>query len=361
MASYTNKFVYDGWNLIAILDSQSTILVSFTWGTDLSGSMQRAGGVGGLISMKIYSGANAGTYFACYDGNGNVEAMANAATGATAGTWEYDPFGCIIRATGPLAFANPFLFSTKYYDWETGFYYYGYRYYNPSTGRWLSGDPINEEGFKCYHNPSRRRPLSRDTIQEKGGPNLYGFVGNAAVNAVDFFGLFYVDKSTKTIKLNRCEIVRLYGHGSHSNPWKWTYFEKNKDWLAGAAVTCWPNENMSGLDDSMKLWTTWGGEPLEEDWEKIMWGLSATGDDFYNPGGSGPTAGGSGKMANGVKASRCSRQSRNGQAPKLMDTKGCPCHGIGIHFVELNKHGEVVDPPESFDGIPPQTDTTYVP
>ena len=36
-ASYTNKFVYDGWNLVAILDSQSSILVSFTWGTDLSG------------------------------------------------------------------------------------------------------------------------------------------------------------------------------------------------------------------------------------------------------------------------------------------------------------------------------------
>ena len=41
-----------------------------------------------------------------------------------------------------MAKVNPFMFSTKFYDWETGLYYYGYRYYNPSTGRWLSRDPL---------------------------------------------------------------------------------------------------------------------------------------------------------------------------------------------------------------------------
>jgi hypothetical protein len=76
--------------------------------------MQGAGGVGGLISMTVYSARNAGTYFYCYDGNGNVVAMVNAATGAIAGNWEYGPFGELIRATGPLAFQNPFLFSTKF-------------------------------------------------------------------------------------------------------------------------------------------------------------------------------------------------------------------------------------------------------
>jgi integrase/recombinase XerD len=45
--------------------------------------------------------------------------------------------------------------------------YYGYRYYNPVTGRWPSRDPIGEEG----------------------GINLYGFVGNDGVNQTDFVGL----------------------------------------------------------------------------------------------------------------------------------------------------------------------------
>jgi RHS repeat-associated protein len=94
-------------------------------------------------------------------------ALVNAATGAIAAQYEYGPFGELIRATGPMAFINPFLFSTKYYDWETGLYYYGYRYYNPSTGRWPSRDPE----------------------QEQGGENLYVIVSNDPVGDVDFLGL----------------------------------------------------------------------------------------------------------------------------------------------------------------------------
>jgi hypothetical protein len=45
--------------------------------------------------------------------------------------------------------------------------YYGYRFYDPNTGRWPSRDPIEEEG----------------------GINLYGFVGNDGVNELDIFGL----------------------------------------------------------------------------------------------------------------------------------------------------------------------------
>ena len=47
-------------------------------------------------------------------------------------------------------------FSTKYYDAETDLYYYGYRYYSPSLGRWISRDPIEEEGgvnlYNCNYN-----------------------------------------------------------------------------------------------------------------------------------------------------------------------------------------------------------------
>ena len=46
-------------------------------------------------------------------------------------------------------------------------YYYGYRYYDPVTGRWPSRDPI----------------------EEKGGVNLYGFVNNDGINSIDLFGL----------------------------------------------------------------------------------------------------------------------------------------------------------------------------
>ena len=88
-------------------------------------------------------------------------------SGAVSAHYRYGPFGEVIRATGPMAKANPFRFSTKYQDDETDLLYYGYRYYNASTGRWTSRDPA----------------------QEDGGENLYGFVSDDPVNGRDPFGL----------------------------------------------------------------------------------------------------------------------------------------------------------------------------
>jgi len=182
VAQSTNKFVYDGWNLLAILDGQGAVVQSFTWGLDLSGTEQGAGGVGGLISMTIHQGTNAGTYFYSYDGNGNVVALVSAADGSVVARYEYGPFGEVLRATGPMARANSFLFSTKFYDWETGFYYYGYRYYDPATGRWPNRDPIGELGF----NVQKRNAIYFAVVEEK---NLYGFVANDAPNKWDWLGL----------------------------------------------------------------------------------------------------------------------------------------------------------------------------
>jgi len=150
---YTNLYLYDGWNLVAILDQSSSLVASFMWGTDLSGSMQGAGGVGGLLAENIVTN---GVHFVAYDGNGNVAALVSATNGAVTANYEYGPFGELIRATGPMAKANPFGWSDKITDPETGLSYYGHRYYNPSTGRWLSRDPL----------------------QEQGAVNLYGYVDN---------------------------------------------------------------------------------------------------------------------------------------------------------------------------------------
>lgn len=81
--------------------------------------------------------------------------------------YEYGPFGEVIRASGPMAKLNPFTFQTEVYDWETDKLYVKNRYYDPSTGRFLSRDPIGE----------------------KGGANLYAFVDNNPVVYLDPFGL----------------------------------------------------------------------------------------------------------------------------------------------------------------------------
>ena len=94
----------------------------YLWGADLSGSAQGAGGVGGLLEI-VYCG-NLMTNFVAFDGNGNLAALVNAADGTLLAQYEYGPFGEVIHATGPLAKANPFRFSTKYQDDETDLLYY---------------------------------------------------------------------------------------------------------------------------------------------------------------------------------------------------------------------------------------------
>ena len=164
VAQVTNRFVYDGWNPIANLNPQLAVIQSFTWGLDLSGSVQGAGGVGGLLNISDTANGN---HMPCYDGNGNVAQLTKASDGTVSAQYEYGPFGEVIRATGPVAKANPFRFSTKYQDDETDLLYYGYRYYTANTGRWITRDPHDESG----------------------GLNLYAAVLNSPVEGVDPYGL----------------------------------------------------------------------------------------------------------------------------------------------------------------------------
>ena len=115
------------------------------WGLDLSGSPQAAGGVGGLLEV-VYKASQTTNCFVAFDGNGNVTALADTGSSNILARYEYGPFGEVIRATGPMAKANPFRFSTKYQDDEADLFYYGYRYYNASTAigdrlETISADP----------------------------------------------------------------------------------------------------------------------------------------------------------------------------------------------------------------------------
>ena len=65
-----------------------------------------------------------------------------------------------------MAKANKFRFSTKYHDDEAEMIYYGFRYYNATTGRWLSRDPSEEAGDPF---PGRQQ-RSRMTVSHLSSP-----------------------------------------------------------------------------------------------------------------------------------------------------------------------------------------------
>jgi len=167
------KFVSDpmlfGRHIVELNATNSTLVRSYAWGLDLSGTMAGAGGVGGLawVTLHTASGPASGTQFVCYDGNGNVVSLVSSTTGDVTARYEYGPFGEPIRISGPAASLNPFRFSTKRTENNTDLVLYEYRAYSQSLGRWLS----------------------RDLIVEKGGLNVYAFVRNNTVNLSDYLGM----------------------------------------------------------------------------------------------------------------------------------------------------------------------------
>jgi RHS repeat-associated protein len=167
------QYVYDGWRVIQERNSGGTPVVSYTRGSDLSGSMEGAGGIGGLLARSHgYSSGNWSTHSYYHaDGNGNITYLLNAGESMVA-SYKYDAYGNTLASSGSLAGANNYRFSSKeripvqdIYGSEL--YYYGYRFYQPSLQRWLTRDPI----------------------EELGGINLYGFVGNEPIKYVDLLGL----------------------------------------------------------------------------------------------------------------------------------------------------------------------------
>ena len=178
-------FLYDQWNMLAEIDTTSTaqLLRSYEWGMDVSGTMDGAGGVGGQLIQRHYPVSSnqhqaSGAHAPCFDGNGNITELINLANASVSARYEYGPFGETISVDGgAVAEANPFRFSTKYLDAETGIVNYELRPYRTSNGRWLLRDPMFEI--------TRKHP---EFLRE--GSNLYGFVGNDSVNCWDYLGLW---------------------------------------------------------------------------------------------------------------------------------------------------------------------------
>ncbi|MCP4352700.1 MAG: RHS repeat-associated core domain-containing protein, partial [Desulfobacterales bacterium] len=161
-------FVYDGWNMICEITSENSRPATekyYVWGIDLSQSLQGAGGIGGLIATLDNSASVVYYYF--YDANGNVGQLANAADGSIAAHYEYDPFGNIIKSEGEYKDSNPYRFSTKFFDSETGLIYFGFRHYSSEMGRWVNRDPIGENG----------------------GINYYTYIMNNPIDIIDYLGL----------------------------------------------------------------------------------------------------------------------------------------------------------------------------
>jgi RHS repeat-associated protein len=182
------RWAYAGWMPLAEWRDTGAGLAlwrTYVWGLDVDGRLQGAGGVGGLLAIHEHAGAAAPTasWLPGWDGNGNAIAWTNGQSGALAATVTTGAFGepaHVSNTGGVPADVLGWAFSTKPTDPDTGHAYYGYRWYNRTTGRWLSRDPI----------------------EERGGLNLYGMVGNDPVGRWDLWGLAWEPTESQGLHYN---------------------------------------------------------------------------------------------------------------------------------------------------------------
>jgi len=146
----TTNYLYDGRDLIEEVDSSGNVLARYTQFPSLDQPL-----------AELRSGV---TSYYEQDAIGSVSALSNAA-GALANTYTYDAFGKLIASSGTIT--NPFQYTGREFDPETGIYQYRYRYYDQNAGRFINEDPY---GFR-------------------GGINFYRYVFNSPTNLVDPWGL----------------------------------------------------------------------------------------------------------------------------------------------------------------------------
>ncbi|MDD5491994.1 MAG: polymorphic toxin type 44 domain-containing protein [bacterium] len=138
VAGTITRYIYDGEDIIQELDGNNQIVSTYTHGPG--------------IDEPILVEKNGEKYYYVSDGLGSITALVDQ-NGNVTKTFRYDSFGNILSTTGSLT--QPYTYTGREYDPETGLFYFRARYYDPKIGRFLQEDPIwNRNAYSyCYNNP----------------------------------------------------------------------------------------------------------------------------------------------------------------------------------------------------------------
>ena len=195
----TIRYVYDGNNEIGAVDPDGNITQLRVLGI----------GHGAEIGAAVAIELNQDIYLPIHDHRGSVRCLIDTQTQLPVEYYRYSAFGKVIifdansQQVEHSIVNNPWRFSSKRIDHETGLIYFGKRYYAPSLGRWIKKDPL---GFP-------------------DGPNPYVFCKNNPMKYHDLYGLFSFNDLcdqfiSYAVKINQClnnTIATLQHHLSFSN------------------------------------------------------------------------------------------------------------------------------------------------
>jgi len=302
------RYIYDGMRVIQERNSSNVPTVSYTRGQDLSGSLEGAGGIGGLLARSDQYSSGSMTRHACYfaDGNGNVVNLVNAGAGhAVWATYRYSPFGVTTYSYGTLASANVYRFSSKEWLANPGLSYYGYRWYDPNLQRWPNRNPIQEHGGINLYAVAANSPMANT---ESFGQAPSGLRGPWSMV---FYGIFGYPRTVMPISNQLTEQAKAKAHlledtlmlalkrllkcgqsgtlpVSHND--KWFNFDaapvgpKNMgNWQLDLSGTCnWTCEKAQGPDCCCKCTANCSFEgSLSKTWTFQPWGFNTDNKPFW--------------------------------------------------------------------------------
>jgi len=147
----TKRYVYDGEDILLEYDGSNVLQARYTHGPG--------------IDEPIAVTKGGSTFFYHQDGLGTVTDLTDSA-GATTKSYSYDAYGTIVDQTGTVE--QPYTYTGRELDAETGLYYYRARYYNPNTGIFLRHDPLG---------------------LGSGSTNMYEYARNNPARLLDPYGL----------------------------------------------------------------------------------------------------------------------------------------------------------------------------
>jgi len=198
------EFSYDGESRLAsirhLTNGVQASLRRFAWcdndiceERDVSGAVttKRFFGQG----VKIETGTNAGSYFYTRDHLGSVRELTDTG-GNVRARYIYDPFGRRSRVAGDLE--GDYSFAGMFFTKEANLLLTRFRAYDADMGRWLSRDPLED-------------------AETEEGPNLYAYVRNNPINAVDPLGLWCCEDEFYDL-INVLELIqgacKIANHGA---------------------------------------------------------------------------------------------------------------------------------------------------
>jgi len=180
------KYLVDTtWSLSQVLAEykpDGTLIASYVYADD-------------LISMN----RNGASSFYHFDGLGSTRLLTDS-SGAVTDNYDYDAFGNLIARTGSTE--NPFLFTGQQYDANTGFYHLRARYYQPSSGKFITVDPYEGDVYaptslhKYFY--SSNDPVNRIDPNGMDDFSLSGLMLSISIQAVSLGARFPVTTSILT-------------------------------------------------------------------------------------------------------------------------------------------------------------------